>query len=166
MTIRPTVAPARFADRLREVLAATGAMARAALHALGTGRSRPAKALHPAAADLSLATGGRGDGPPDLDELWRDLNRKLGGLFGNKGSPRRPSSPEPGGGPNFQPDLRSAGIGAILIAGVVALIWLGSGFSSSRKASRPSSPRSASTATRSTPDSSGACPTRFRRTRP
>ena len=21
-------------------------------------------------------------GPPDLDELWRDLNRKLGGLFG------------------------------------------------------------------------------------
>lgn len=24
-------------------------------------------------------------GPPDLDELWRDFNRKLGGLFGGKG---------------------------------------------------------------------------------
>ena len=29
---------------------------------------------------------------------------------------------------NFQPDMKSAGIGAGLIAGVVALIWLGSGF--------------------------------------
>ena len=27
----------------------------------------------------------RGDGPPDLDELWRDFNRKLTGLFGRKG---------------------------------------------------------------------------------
>src|SRR6187551_1078548 len=35
---------------------------------------------------------GRGpnQGPPDLDELWRDFNRKLGGLFGGKG--RRPDS--------------------------------------------------------------------------
>ncbi|MCX7741750.1 MAG: protease modulator HflK N-terminal domain-containing protein, partial [Tepidimonas sp.] len=23
--------------------------------------------------------------PPDLDELWRDFNRKLGGLFGGRG---------------------------------------------------------------------------------
>jgi hypothetical protein len=29
----------------------------------------------------------RGDGPPDLDELWRDFNRKLGGLFGGGGGP-------------------------------------------------------------------------------
>jgi membrane protease subunit HflK len=29
---------------------------------------------------------GRNDGPPDLDELWRDFNRKLGGLFGGKGA--------------------------------------------------------------------------------
>jgi len=33
-----------------------------------------------------------------------------------------------GGGPNFQPDMKSAGVGAGLVAGVVALIWLGSGF--------------------------------------
>lgn len=78
-----------------------------------------------------LATGGKNDGPPDLDELWRDFNRKLAGLFGRKGGggPRTPTpSGGEGGGPNFQPDMKSAGIGAGLVAGVVALIWLGSGF--------------------------------------
>ena len=24
------------------------------------------------------------DGPPDLEELWRDLNRRLSSVFGNK----------------------------------------------------------------------------------
>ena len=72
---------------------------------------------------------GRNDGPPDLDELWRDFNRKLSGMFGGKGGGQRPTkSPDgPGGGPSFQPDMRSAGIGVGLIAGVVALVWLGSG---------------------------------------
>jgi len=27
---------------------------------------------------------GPNQGPPDLDELWRDFNRKLGGLFGGR----------------------------------------------------------------------------------
>ncbi len=75
---------------------------------------------------------GPNQGPPDLDELWRDFNRKLGGLFGGKGARR----PEPNGGGGFgggngggfQPDMRSAGIGASLIAAVVVLIWLGTGF--------------------------------------
>lgn len=76
---------------------------------------------------------GRNDGPPDLDELWRDFNRKLGGLFGGKqrGGRGNGSGGDDGGGggggPSFQPDMKSAGIGAGLIAGVVALIWLGSG---------------------------------------
>ncbi|CAA9417035.1 MAG: HflK protein [uncultured Ramlibacter sp.] len=64
---------------------------------------------------------GPNQGPPDLDELWRDFNRKLGGMFGGgRGKP-------PGNG-NFQPDMKSAGIGAGLIAAVIALIWLGTGF--------------------------------------
>ena len=80
-------------------------------------------------AQLHLNSGGRGDGPPDLDELWRDFNKKLGGLFGGKGGgPRGNGAGDGSGGPNFQPDMKSAGIGAVLIAGVVALIWLGSGF--------------------------------------
>jgi modulator of FtsH protease HflK len=77
----------------------------------------------------TLSTGGgRGDGPPDLDELWRDFNKKLSGLFGGKGGggPRREGGN--GGGGNFQPDMKSAGIGAVLISGVVVLIWAASGF--------------------------------------
>jgi len=72
----------------------------------------------------------RNDGPPDLDELWRDFNRKLSGLFGGKGGGGggNRNDNDGGGGPSFQPDMKSAGIGAGLIAGVVALVWLGSGF--------------------------------------
>jgi modulator of FtsH protease HflK len=72
-----------------------------------------------------LASNGRNDGPPDLDELWRDFNRKLSGLFGGKGSSGRP---EPTGPSSTPPDMRGAGIGAVLILGVAVLIWLGTGF--------------------------------------
>ena len=73
---------------------------------------------------------GRGpnQGPPDLDELWRDFNRKLGGLFGGKGRRGGGDNGGFGGGGNFQPDMKSAGIGAGLVAAVVVLIWLGTGF--------------------------------------
>jgi modulator of FtsH protease HflK len=90
------------------------------LHVLGT-------------AVRNLVLNNRNDGPPDLDELWKDFNRKLSGLFGNKsGAGKKPSGPgrgdegPPGG--SFQPNAKSAGIGAALIAAVAALIWLGSGF--------------------------------------
>ena len=84
--------------------------------------------------DKPPAGGPRGSGPnggpPDLDELWRDFNRKLGGLFGGKKPGGRGGNNGGfGGGPgNFQPNMKSAGIGAGLVAAVVALIWLGSGF--------------------------------------
>jgi modulator of FtsH protease HflK len=90
-------------------------------------------------------SGGPNQGPPDLDELWRDFNRKLGGLFG--GNKQNPRGGEPnwnrhnqnngnnnnnggGGGNNggFQPDMKSAGIGAGLIGIIAVLIWLGTGF--------------------------------------
>ena len=64
-------------------------------------------------------------GPPDLDELWKDFNRKLGGMFG--GSRLGGGSAGPGGG-GFSPDMKSAGVGVGLILGVVILIWLGTGF--------------------------------------
>jgi membrane protease subunit HflK len=70
-------------------------------------------------------------GPPDLDELWRDFNRKLGGLFGNSKSGGRGTPPSGGsgsGGGGFQPDMKSAGIGAGLVLAVAVLIWLGTGF--------------------------------------
>ncbi len=72
---------------------------------------------------------GRNDGPPDLDELWRDFNRKLSRLFGQRGRAPQPPSQEPGDDrPSFQPDMKNAGIGIALIAAVAVVIWLGSGF--------------------------------------
>jgi membrane protease subunit HflK len=74
---------------------------------------------------------GPNQGPPDLDELWRDFNRKLGGLFGgvkNGGSRGGGNKGNGGGGGGFHPDMKNAGIGVGLIAAVVALIWLGTGF--------------------------------------
>jgi membrane protease subunit HflK len=65
-------------------------------------------------------------GPPDLDELWRDFNRKLGGMFGGKQSGGQGGGT--GGSGGFQPDMKSAGVGVGLILGVLALIWLGTGF--------------------------------------
>lgn len=71
---------------------------------------------------------GSGQQPPDLDELWRDLNRKLGGLFGGKGGGSRGPGNGGGSGGGFQPDMKSAGVGVGLIAGIVFVIWMGTGF--------------------------------------
>jgi len=70
---------------------------------------------------------GRNEGPPDLDELWRDFNRKLSGLFGGKGGGNKTPDPRDEG-PSFQPDMRNAGVGVGLIGFVVLVIWAGSGF--------------------------------------
>ncbi len=114
--------PTAFSHRLSEATAALVTWWRAAVL-----RRSPA-----APATRGLVYNNRNDGPPDLDELWRDFNRKLSGLFGGKGKPGRPAGrpgPDdrpPGGGPPT--DFRSAGIGTGLIAVVALLIWLGSGF--------------------------------------
>jgi modulator of FtsH protease HflK len=81
---------------------------------------------------------GNNGGPPDLDELWRDFNKKLNGWMGGANNKGRPQNNNQGGhnggnngsgnGGGFQPDMKSAGIGAALIAAVLALIWLGTGF--------------------------------------
>jgi membrane protease subunit HflK len=72
---------------------------------------------------------GPNQGPPDLDELWRDFNRKLGGLFGGRGG-NRPNGGNGGsgngGGP--KPDMKNAGFGLGLVIAVAILIWLGTGF--------------------------------------
>ena len=69
---------------------------------------------------------GPNQGPPDLDELWRDFNRKLGGLFGGgRGDNNRPGG---GNGGGLKPDMKNAGFGIGLVAAVAVLIWLGTGF--------------------------------------
>ena len=78
----------------------------------------------PAGADRHQA--GRNDGPPDLDELWRDFNQKLGGLF--SGKPGNTGSSGSGGGGGGPSDRRMAGVGGGLVAGIVVTLWLSSGF--------------------------------------
>ena len=91
-----------------------------------TGRPEPTEPPpSPRGSDERNNKRGPNQGPPDLDELWRDFNRKLGGLFGGG---RRGGSSGNGSGGGFQPDMKNAGLGAGLIAGVVVLIWLGTGF--------------------------------------
>ncbi|MFA7664660.1 MAG: FtsH protease activity modulator HflK [Burkholderiaceae bacterium] len=68
---------------------------------------------------------GQGDGPPDLDELWRDFNRRLNSLFSRKGGGNGPLIPRGGG---EGPSMKGAGAGLGLIAIVALLLWLGSGF--------------------------------------
>ncbi|MBS3021214.1 hypothetical protein DJFAAGMI_03978 [Comamonas sp. PE63] len=64
--------------------------------------------------------------PPDLEEVWRDLNRKLSGLFGGGSGNGRGAPPSRSGGQPGEPF--NPGKGIFLIAGVAVLIWLGTGF--------------------------------------
>ena len=63
--------------------------------------------------------GGR-QGPPDLDELWRNFNRRLNELFGG----RRGA----GGPPPSPPSGRALGGGAGVLLALVLGVWLASGF--------------------------------------
>jgi modulator of FtsH protease HflK len=67
--------------------------------------------------------GGGNQGPPDLDELWRNFNRKLSDLFGKR---RRGGADEPpsGGGPSSWQFGGGASVLILLVLGV----WLASGF--------------------------------------
>ena len=64
--------------------------------------------------------GGGNEGPPDLDEMWRNFNRKLNSLFS-----RRTGGGSDGSEP---PSMRQIGGGAGLIFIVVLVAWLASGF--------------------------------------
>jgi len=64
------------------------------------------------------------DGPPDLDELWRDFNRRLNNMFRRGGGGSQPPSGGPGSGLPF----KGAGTGIGLLILVALLLWLGSGF--------------------------------------
>ena len=63
-------------------------------------------------------------GPPDLEELWRDFNRRLSGMFGGK----RPGGGASGGGGMSEPNMKQFGGGIILVLIVLVLLWGASGF--------------------------------------
>jgi membrane protease subunit HflK len=93
----------------------------------------PAPPPVPAPSSTNRPAGqGAKQGPPDLEELWRDFNRRLTGLLGgnkNGGRGDRPNGGNGNGGPgSFKPDMKNAGVGLGLVAAVAVLIWLGTGF--------------------------------------
>lgn len=57
-------------------------------------------------------------GPPDLDEVLREFSRKLNGLFGRSGK----------GGDGQVPDGGLRSVAVLPIIGLIALIWLATGF--------------------------------------
>jgi len=76
--------------------------------------------------------GGRrpNQGPPDLEQLWRDLNRRLSGIFdrkrgggGGSGRGARGCARPP---MQFNPRFLGGGIGLLLA--LVVVVWLASGF--------------------------------------
>jgi modulator of FtsH protease HflK len=64
--------------------------------------------------------GGGNQGPPDLDELWRNFNRRIAEIFGR----RRRAGDEP----PHPPSGRALGGGAGALVLLVIVIWLASGF--------------------------------------
>ncbi len=73
--------------------------------------------------------GGREQGPPDLDDIFRKLSKKLGGLGGGKGSGSGGNSTQ---GPRPQMGGRVVGI----VAAAVVIIWAATGFYTIKEAER------------------------------
>ncbi|MBM7343256.1 FtsH protease activity modulator HflK [Pantoea coffeiphila] len=73
--------------------------------------------------------GGRDKGPPDLDDIFRKLSNKLGGLGGGK---------KGGDGGNGNDQRRSGNTGRLvsIAAAAVVVIWAGSGFYTIKEAER------------------------------
>jgi membrane protease subunit HflK len=63
---------------------------------------------------------GNGGGPPDLDEIWRNMNRRMNELFGRRGDD---SESTRGGGGRHLPAS-----GAALVVVLVFVVWAASGF--------------------------------------
>src|SRR5436190_6844988 len=65
--------------------------------------------------------GGGNQGPPDLDELWRNFNRRLSELFRRRARGSGDEPPRP-------PSARGIGGGAGALILLVLAVWLASGF--------------------------------------
>jgi membrane protease subunit HflK len=66
------------------------------------------------------------DGPPELDQMWRDFNQRINQLLGKKngGNGGNPGN----NGKSYTPNGKSSRIGAGLIAIIAVFLWLASGF--------------------------------------
>ena len=64
-----------------------------------------------------------GDGPPDLEQMWRDFNARLNRLFGQKDK----GGGGDNGGPGYGGDMKGAGATAGVVGAIILFIWLASG---------------------------------------
>ncbi|OZA28889.1 MAG: HflK protein [Hydrogenophilales bacterium 17-64-11] len=65
----------------------------------------------------------KNSGPPDLDELWRRINQRLNGMFGNKGTGGG------SGGDGFSSGGLPGGGNLVgLLVGALVVVWAASGF--------------------------------------
>jgi len=62
-----------------------------------------------------------GGGPPDLDEIWRNVNRRMNEIFGRKRDAQD-------GGDGGRPGARLPLGGAGMLVALILVIWLASGF--------------------------------------
>jgi membrane protease subunit HflK len=77
--------------------------------------------------DRGQGNRGGNQGPPDLEDIWRDFNQKLSGLLGGKRGGRRPSGN--GGGPQMpNVSFRQFGGGIGVLLALLVVVWLASGF--------------------------------------
>lgn len=70
------------------------------------------------AEDPQWGKRGGSDGPPDLDEMLKKFNQKLGNVFGSRGN----------GGGSGGPSPAMMGSGFALASGLAVSVWLASGF--------------------------------------
>ena len=64
-----------------------------------------------------------GEGPPDLEQMWRDFNARLNRLFGQKNK----GGGGDNGGPGYGGEMKGAGATAGVVAAIILFIWLASG---------------------------------------
>ncbi len=65
---------------------------------------------------------GSNQGPPDLEDLWRDFNRRLSGMFGRRDGGGGNDNPRP----PMNAKMFGGGVGALVV--LVLVVWLASGF--------------------------------------
>ena len=93
-------------------------------HSNGADHGAPEDKPQPASPPPNPPRPSNAGGPPDLDELWRDFNRKLSGLLG----PRKGGAEPPSGGTPSGPGLPGARLSLGVILAVLVAIWFCTGF--------------------------------------
>lgn len=68
-------------------------------------------------------------GPPDLEDIWRDFNKRLNGMLGKRGGGNNGNNGGDGGSrPPMDINPKAIGGGIGILVALVVLVWMASGF--------------------------------------